>query len=157
MRMHTDPSWITINIALNPPSEYEGGGILFPTLGSQSLRQEEGQGVIHPGYAPHMSTALTKGFRYGFQVWISYNPGETQTHLKAREESTMTLYCAALKRQWEPVMRAELYFRLARMVPFAAGAVQECAGIELIASRKVYKFERFFHSKELNHFNRTLP
>ncbi len=68
--MHRDASLISINIALSPPSAFEGGGTYFETLGGAPLQQEQGHAMCHASGARHAGYAITAGQRWVLVVFL---------------------------------------------------------------------------------------
>lgn len=62
LKMHTDGSFITFNIALNESKNYEGGGTYFEDGLTTNL--EQGDVLIHSGLIKHGGIEITKGIRY---------------------------------------------------------------------------------------------
>ena len=133
LRMHTDPSWLTINIALSPPDAYDHGGVIFPHLSPKGRRTGLGQSLIHPGFVPHQSAHVTRGVRHGFQIWLNVTgigseeddaptdaasgPTVETPEQKLMAEGVSALWCVALKKAstvgtaWPLSLQRELYFR----------------------------------------------
>jgi hypothetical protein len=62
LEIHTDGSFITFSIMLSSSKDYEGGGTEFND-GIQMFL-EQGDVLIHSGYAKHSGLEVTKGTRY---------------------------------------------------------------------------------------------
>lgn len=63
MPTHADDSHFSLTIALNPLSEYQGGGTSFDETGAV-LRPDVGGVVCFPGSLRHGGDTVTKGVRY---------------------------------------------------------------------------------------------
>ncbi|GBG27626.1 Procollagen-lysine,2-oxoglutarate 5-dioxygenase [Hondaea fermentalgiana] len=74
--VHSDESQFSITLALNEPSEYEGGGTWFPGLG-RSLNAEAGGMVSFPGNVVHGGKAVSQGTRYIIAVFLFASTLET--------------------------------------------------------------------------------
>ena len=61
---HTDQSRLSFTIALNEPSEYEGGGTWFRGLGRAVDAPAAGHAVLFPGRVEHGGHPISKGVRY---------------------------------------------------------------------------------------------
>jgi ectoine hydroxylase-related dioxygenase (phytanoyl-CoA dioxygenase family) len=81
--MHRDGPLVTATVALNPPTEYDGGGTLIEALAtkeqsgdetiadaSRSLRVEAGHVVLHPGAVRHGGCRILSGIRYVLVMFI---------------------------------------------------------------------------------------
>lgn len=66
LRPHHDSSSYTVNISLNDPSEYEGGGAHFISQNFKNTNNSVGNMLLHPGKVTHYHQGLeiTKGERY---------------------------------------------------------------------------------------------
>ena len=58
--VHVDFSLLTLNVALSPPAEYDGGGTWFQHDG-QVLTCGRGEGLLHAGGLTHCGVPVTKG------------------------------------------------------------------------------------------------
>ena len=63
LRPHRDGSVLSFNVALNPSSEYEGGGTWFASL-DDAVRIERGCMVSHASALLHGGHGITSGRRY---------------------------------------------------------------------------------------------
>jgi hypothetical protein len=63
LKPHRDGSLLSFNIALNPSTEYEGGGTWFASLG-QAIKLEQGHMVSHASGLLHGGQGITAGTRY---------------------------------------------------------------------------------------------
>jgi hypothetical protein len=75
LKPHRDGSVVSFNIALNPASEYEGGGTWFASL-DDAVRIEQGQVVSHASGLLHGGHGITTGKRYimvGFVILEGYD------------------------------------------------------------------------------------
>lgn len=72
LRPHHDSSTFTTNIALNHPTEFEGGGCRFLRYNCSVLATRKGWMLMHPGRLTHYHEGLpvTKGTRY---ILVSFN------------------------------------------------------------------------------------
>jgi len=116
VRQHVDPSWISLNIAFNSRSEYNGGGVWFPSLGLDATMIDEGSAVVHPGFVNHQSAPLKKGVRYGLQVWVnvsSYTQFHRTAYADGEEASFRRSATRAVMEGWDASTTFELQYRLA--------------------------------------------
>ena len=63
LKPHRDGSVLSFNIALNPSTEFEGGGTWFNSL-NDAVKIEEGEMVSHASALLHGGHAITTGKRY---------------------------------------------------------------------------------------------
>ncbi|KAL3894628.1 MAG: hypothetical protein SGPRY_013757 [Prymnesium sp.] len=80
LEVHQDTTDFTFTIALNPLSEYEGGGTVFPTLrnageleapyGEMVVRPDVGCVASFPGRLHHGGNEITSGYRYIIPLFI---------------------------------------------------------------------------------------
>jgi hypothetical protein len=63
LKPHRDGSVLSFNIALNPASEFNGGGTWFDSLGD-AIRIDEGEIVSHASGVLHGGHGITRGKRY---------------------------------------------------------------------------------------------
>ena len=63
LKPHRDGSVLSLNIALNPATEYEGGGTWFASL-NDAVKLEQGQMVSHASALLHGGHGITAGTRY---------------------------------------------------------------------------------------------
>lgn len=68
LELHKDGSILSLNISLSDPSEYEGGGTLFPDGIHYVL--EQGDMLVHCGRVKHTGMKITKGNRYILVAFI---------------------------------------------------------------------------------------
>jgi hypothetical protein len=68
--MHRDFLALTVNIALNDPSEYQGGGTILEALSNTPIRLEKGHALIHPGDVRHAGSTVTSGTRYVLVLFL---------------------------------------------------------------------------------------
>lgn len=70
--MHRDGLLITANIALNPPSEYIGGGTIVEgaTADDEPIRLHLGHVLLHPGDVLHGGSPILEGKRYVLVLFI---------------------------------------------------------------------------------------
>mmetsp|Transcript_49052 Transcript_49052/g.101313 ORF Transcript_49052/g.101313 Transcript_49052/m.101313 type:complete len:407 (-) Transcript_49052:489-1709(-) len=68
--MHRDFLALTVNIALNDPSEFEGGGTVVEALSKTPIRLEQGHALIHPGDVRHAGSSITSGSRYVLVLFL---------------------------------------------------------------------------------------
>ena len=61
---HCDQSLLSYTIALNEPTEYEGGGTFFRALGAALDAPHAGHAVLFPGRLEHAGQPITRGTRY---------------------------------------------------------------------------------------------
>ena len=75
LKPHRDGSVVSFNIALNPASEFEGGGTWFASL-DDAIRIDQGQIVSHSSALLHGGYGITSGKRYilvGFVILEGYD------------------------------------------------------------------------------------
>ena len=70
---HTDQSLLSFTIALNDPSEYEGGGTYFRGLDRAVDAPAAGHAVLFPGKVEHGGQPITKGTRYIIVLFMGYD------------------------------------------------------------------------------------
>lgn len=63
LKPHRDGSVLSFNVALNPATEFEGGGTWFNSL-NHAVKIDEGEIVSHASGILHGGHAITKGKRY---------------------------------------------------------------------------------------------
>ena len=68
--MHRDFLALTVNIALNDPTEFEGGGTIVEALSKSPIRLKRGHALIHPGDVRHAGTSITSGSRYVLVLFL---------------------------------------------------------------------------------------
>jgi len=105
-----------LNIAFNSRSEYNGGGVWFPSLGLDATMIDEGSAVVHPGFVNHQSAPLKKGVRYGLQVWVnvsSYTQFHRTAYADGEEASFRRSATRAVMEGWDASTTFELQYRLA--------------------------------------------
>lgn len=68
--MHRDFLALTANIALNDPSEFEGGGTVVEALSKKPIRLQKGHALIHPGDVRHAGSSITSGSRYVLVLFL---------------------------------------------------------------------------------------
>ena len=69
---HTDQSLLSFTIALNDPSDYEGGGTWFQGLGRAVDAPSAGHAVLFPGKVEHGGHPITSGVRYIIVLFMGY-------------------------------------------------------------------------------------
>eukprot|EP00977_Amphora_coffeiformis_P015454 scaffold4511_cov171-Amphora_coffeaeformis.AAC.20 len=75
LKPHRDGSVLSFNIALNPTSEFEGGGTWFASL-DQAIKIDQGQIVSHASALLHGGHGISSGKRYilvGFVIVEGYD------------------------------------------------------------------------------------
>lgn len=88
LKPHRDGSVFSFNIALNPATDYEGGGTWFDSLGS-SIKIDEGNLVTHASGVLHGGHGITKGKRYimvGFVILEGYDSWSMRYYNKVRNQ-----------------------------------------------------------------------
>ena len=70
--IHTDQSLLSFTIALNDPSEYQGGGTFFRGLGRPVDAPAAGHAVLFPGKVEHGGHPISKGVRYIIVLFMGY-------------------------------------------------------------------------------------
>ena len=68
--MHRDFLALTVNIALNDPTEFEGGGTVVEAYSKTPIRLPKGHGLIHPGDVRHAGSSITSGSRYVLVLFL---------------------------------------------------------------------------------------
>lgn len=68
--MHRDFLALTVNIALNDPAEFEGGGTVVEALSETPIRLQKGHALIHPGDVRHAGSSITSGTRYVLVLFL---------------------------------------------------------------------------------------
>lgn len=68
LELHQDYSFLTVNLLLNDPSEFEGGGTYFND--GTTVFLEQGDMLIHSGRIKHAGIQITKGKRYLLVAFI---------------------------------------------------------------------------------------
>eukprot|EP00533_Pseudo-nitzschia_delicatissima_P016071 CAMPEP_0197279136 /NCGR_PEP_ID=MMETSP1432-20130617/19631_1 /TAXON_ID=44447 /ORGANISM="Pseudo-nitzschia delicatissima, Strain UNC1205" /LENGTH=310 /DNA_ID=CAMNT_0042745625 /DNA_START=51 /DNA_END=979 /DNA_ORIENTATION=- len=68
--MHRDFLALTVNIALNDPAEYEGGGTIVEAFSETPIRLQKGHALIHPGDVRHAGSTITSGSRYVLVLFL---------------------------------------------------------------------------------------
>ena len=68
--MHRDFLALTVNIALNDPTEFEGGGTVVEALSNEPIRLQKGHALIHPGDVRHAGSPVTSGTRYVIVLFL---------------------------------------------------------------------------------------
>jgi hypothetical protein len=75
LKPHRDGAVLSFNIALNPASDFEGGGTWFNSL-NDAVKIDEGEMITHASGLLHGGQAITSGKRYimvGFVIVEDYN------------------------------------------------------------------------------------
>lgn len=67
--IHRDASLLTLNVALSPPSDYDGGGTYIEAL-DEILQIEKGHLLCHAGSAMHAGNAISRGERWVFVLFL---------------------------------------------------------------------------------------
>jgi len=70
LEKHLDGCFLTINIPLNDPNEYSGGGIIFND-GIRYINNNIGDAIIHSGQVYHSGMNITDGVRYSLISFIN--------------------------------------------------------------------------------------
>jgi hypothetical protein len=70
---HTDQSLLSFTIALNDPSEYDGGGTWFRGLGRALDAPAAGHAVLFPGSIEHGGHPVSRGVRYIIVLFMGYS------------------------------------------------------------------------------------
>ena len=65
---------ISISIALNPDSEYEGGELCMFSRGETSIKLTQGLIAAFPSFMPHRVRPVTVGTRWALVCWIHGHP-----------------------------------------------------------------------------------
>ena len=68
--MHRDFLAVTVNIALNDPMEFEGGGTVVEAFSTKPIRLQQGHALIHPGDVRHAGSSITSGSRYVLVLFL---------------------------------------------------------------------------------------
>ena len=68
--MHRDFLALTVNIALNDPAEFEGGGTVVEAFSKTPIRLQKGHALIHPGDVRHAGSTITSGSRYVLVLFL---------------------------------------------------------------------------------------
>lgn len=68
--MHRDFLALTVNIALNDPTEFEGGGTVVEAFSKTPIRLPRGHALIHPGDVRHAGSSITSGSRYVLVLFL---------------------------------------------------------------------------------------
>jgi len=126
-RIHNDPSLITLNFALNDPSEFQDGGVLLPSTraskagapsaaevrsGAAIARVGVGRALMHPGWMTHGTSPLTGGVRQGLQVWLKHRAFESKAHQTLKAECERVALREALRVSAGGPLEPEMSFRL---------------------------------------------
>ena len=69
---HCDQSLLSYTIALNEPTEYEGGGTFFRALGAALDAPHAGHAVLFPGRLEHAGQPITRGTRYVIVLFMGF-------------------------------------------------------------------------------------
>lgn len=72
LKMHEDGCTFSANIALNPSTQYKGGGTQFKNTG-KIFKLQKGELLIHPSQLTHSGVAITSGVRYILVAFIDFN------------------------------------------------------------------------------------
>jgi hypothetical protein len=67
--IHRDSSLLSLNIALSPRADYEGGGTYFESLGT-NLHQEQGHITCHAGGILHAGHGISSGERWILVLFV---------------------------------------------------------------------------------------
>ena len=62
LELHNDGSFLSINILLSDPKDFEGGGTYFND--GLTVFLEQGDLLVHSGKVKHAGLPVTKGIRY---------------------------------------------------------------------------------------------
>ena len=71
--LHTDQALLSFTIALNDPSEYEGGGTYFRGIDRAVDAPAAGHAIMFPGKLEHAGDPITKGRRYIIVLFMGYD------------------------------------------------------------------------------------
>lgn len=98
---HRDGPLVTATVALNSPSEYEGGGTLIEALGWPAtpptpLRLPTGHVLLHPGNVRHGGAPISAGLRY-ILVCFMYDAAVAD-HARLCTMNAQGLLAAALRK-----------------------------------------------------------
>eukprot|EP00536_Pseudo-nitzschia_multiseries_P001065 jgi/Psemu1/180020/e_gw1.13.89.1 len=66
--IHRDASLLTLNVALSPLDDYDGGGTYIEAL-DEILKIDQGQLLCHAGGAMHAGNAISRGERWVFVLF----------------------------------------------------------------------------------------
>jgi predicted 2-oxoglutarate/Fe(II)-dependent dioxygenase YbiX len=69
LELHKDGSFLSVNILLSNPSDFEGGGTFFNDNTISSL--EQGDVLVHSGNVMHSGVKIQKGTRYILVAFVS--------------------------------------------------------------------------------------
>lgn len=65
------PRKISMSIQLTHPSQYEGGGLEFVTVGELPMSRIQGTVIAFPSFLCHRVAPVTRGKRHSLVVWIA--------------------------------------------------------------------------------------
>lgn len=72
--LHRDSSILSLNVALSPFEDYEGGGTYFQALnhqnGQETIRNQQGHVMCHAGGAMHAGRSIDKGQRWVLVLFL---------------------------------------------------------------------------------------
>ena len=88
LKPHRDGSVLSFNIALNPASDFEGGGTWFNSL-DNSIKLEQGEIVSHASGILHGGHGITSGKRYilvGFVIVEGYDSWSMRFYNQVRNK-----------------------------------------------------------------------
>lgn len=88
LKPHRDGSVLSFNIALNPSSDFDGGGTWFASL-NDAIRLEQGQLVSHASGILHGGHGITRGKRYilvAFVILEDYSSWSMRFYNQIRNE-----------------------------------------------------------------------
>ena len=71
--VHCDQSLLSYTIALNDPTEYEGGGTWFRALGRALDAPAAGHAIVFPGRLEHAGRPISRGRRYVIVLFLGYD------------------------------------------------------------------------------------
>ena len=88
LKPHRDGSVLSFNIALNPATDYDGGGTWFNSI-NDAIRIEEGEIVSHASAILHGGHGITRGKRYimvAFVILEGYDSWSMRFYNNVRNE-----------------------------------------------------------------------
>lgn len=65
---------ITVSVQLSPPSDYEGGQLLFPTIEGGRAPVALGTAIVFPSFLAHEVSVVQRGERRSISAWASGPP-----------------------------------------------------------------------------------
>ena len=107
---------ISCTVFLNPPSEYEGGELIFEDSFQRNVvKLKAGDAILYPGNTVHEVTPVTQGYRHACFLWIqSFVKSMNQREMLYQLDSSLISIQNRIGAFQESVVLTGLYHNLLR-------------------------------------------